>query len=374
LASRGYDVPEPLVWVTFIGLMGFGGAFWFAVNMSVATAMMPIAVAVHELGHALVGRAVGLRIFVMNLGQGLPLARFEVGRTRVVIGRFPLHGFVKMAPPGGDNQRLRMAMAILAGPLSHLIWIAPCALLLPSHFLSTDGWMAINQGFAPLHGFVLFNLFALLRNILPIGANDGGLLLGLLLAPRDLDVSEHFDIAEAMDHLERGEHAAALTLIDVAIARLPEESALVVNRALALLGLDRLDEALEVWETQFAKEDHPSRILLANNIAWTLAMRGRSEDMERADELSALVLRARPEWGNALGTRGAYRIASGDHETGERVVKRALATQGDPQNRADLLAWLVISRNAQGDLKGAAKFAAQMAVAPHPQLARRLKT
>jgi hypothetical protein len=373
LASRNYTVPEPVVWATFVFWMGFAGAFWLAINLCAATLLMPIAVLVHELGHALVGRLMGLRVFVINLGQGPPLCRFEVTETRVIIGRFPIHGYVRMVPEGGPNQRLRVGAAILAGPITHLLWIAAITLLWPTSFGSLEGWQAFNTQFAPLHGFVFFNILVFLRNLVPLGTNDGALLVHLILA-RQLHLSDAFDIALALDRLDRNDNEAALRLLDQAIAAHPEEDSLRLNRGTALLRLDRLDEALALWEPMYVDPSCPSarRLGLANNMAMALIFRGSTSDLDRANTLSSEALDAIPRDDGFLSTRGAYRIATGEHVVGERLVRRALKTLTDPIQRSECFAWLALSARASGKTRAAQRYTGLIDIPPHPRLQARL--
>jgi len=361
------------VWVTFVFWMGFAGAFWLAINLCVATVLMPIAVLFHELAHALVGRLMGLRVFVMNLGQGRPLFRFEVAQTRIIIGRFPMHGYVRMVPEGGPRQRLRVGAAVLAGPTTHLLWIAAMMGLWPASFGSLDGWQAFNTQFAPLHGFAFLNLLVFLRNLLPIGTNDGALLVRLILASH-LRLSDGFDIALALDRLDRNDNDEALQLLDAAIAAHPDEDPLHLSRGTALLRLDRLDEALATWEPLYAHPMCPEhqRLLLASHIAMALIFRESPGDLERADLLSTEALDALPRDEAFLSTRGAFRFATGEYAIGERLTLRALETLTDPIQRAECFAWLAYGAQASGKSRAYARYARQIDIRPHPRLHARL--
>ena len=91
--------------------------------------------AVHELGHLLMARLLGLRVDRFALGFGPPLLAFRVGRTRVTVGAIPLGGSVQihgMNPHGErlapedpasflSQPRLRRALVHLAGPLTNYL-------------------------------------------------------------------------------------------------------------------------------------------------------------------------------------------------------------------------------------------------------------
>ena len=89
---------------------------------------------VHELGHFLVAKWVGVRVHVFSIGFGPRLFGFRRGDTDYRISALPLGGFVKMAGenPGEEvtgapyefaSRSVRERMAIvLAGPFMNIIW------------------------------------------------------------------------------------------------------------------------------------------------------------------------------------------------------------------------------------------------------------
>ena len=62
--------------------------------------VLGILVFVHELGHFLAAKAVGVRVLKFSLGFGPKLIGKKVGHTEYMISAFPLGGYVKML---GDN-------------------------------------------------------------------------------------------------------------------------------------------------------------------------------------------------------------------------------------------------------------------------------
>jgi membrane-associated protease RseP (regulator of RpoE activity) len=55
-----------------------------------------LALVVHELGHALVARLLGVRVWSISLGRGPVLWKGMIGQCRVRIALFPFHGEVRL--------------------------------------------------------------------------------------------------------------------------------------------------------------------------------------------------------------------------------------------------------------------------------------
>ncbi|MDA1142223.1 MAG: RIP metalloprotease RseP [Planctomycetota bacterium] len=96
---------------------------------------------VHELGHFLVAKWVGIRVEKFSLGFGPTIFGFTRGDTEYVISYIPLGGYVKMAGemaiPGEDpkldeffgKKPWERAAVIIAGPAMNIIFAIPAAML-----------------------------------------------------------------------------------------------------------------------------------------------------------------------------------------------------------------------------------------------------
>ena len=160
----------------------------------------------HELGHATVGRALGLRIFEVVFGSGPRLVRARVGRTDIEARLFPFGGHTVMVPP--RPARVRLALGIVAGPSANLVVAAVTLLVWPR----SGPWVP------PL---VIANTIVLIGNLwpmrvaTPLGAvrSDGLALATLLRSPRD-----HLDDADALLHAAESRAALARGEADAAVA------------------------------------------------------------------------------------------------------------------------------------------------------------
>jgi regulator of sigma E protease len=67
--------------------------------------VLGVLVFVHELGHFLMARRLGVRVLTFSLGFGPKLVRFRRGDTEYAISAIPLGGYVKLAGENPDESR-----------------------------------------------------------------------------------------------------------------------------------------------------------------------------------------------------------------------------------------------------------------------------
>ena len=103
------------------------------INILAFLFVLGIVVFVHELGHFLAARRVGVRVLVFSLGFGPKLAKFTRGDTEYAISAVPLGGYVKMAGEQPDDERSGASdeflsktkwqrfQVLIAGPLMNVL-------------------------------------------------------------------------------------------------------------------------------------------------------------------------------------------------------------------------------------------------------------
>jgi regulator of sigma E protease len=95
--------------------------------------VLGVLIFVHELGHFVMARRVGVRVLKFSLGFGPRLAGFKRGDTEYVVSAIPLGGYVKMAGENPDDPRTgkpdeflsktkwQRFQILIMGPLMNLI-------------------------------------------------------------------------------------------------------------------------------------------------------------------------------------------------------------------------------------------------------------
>ena len=87
------------------GRIALEGSVVFAQYVASFIGILGILVFVHELGHFLAARRVGIRVLTFSLGFGPKLLKYKRGDTEYCICVLPLGGYVKMAGEATDEPR-----------------------------------------------------------------------------------------------------------------------------------------------------------------------------------------------------------------------------------------------------------------------------
>jgi regulator of sigma E protease len=113
--------------------MGNTSILWYVGAFAIALGVL---IVVHELGHYLVARWVGIKVLRFSVGFGKPLLSRRIGRdgTEWTLAAFPLGGYVKMldereGPVSGEELHRafnrqpvgRRALVVVAGPAANLL-------------------------------------------------------------------------------------------------------------------------------------------------------------------------------------------------------------------------------------------------------------
>jgi hypothetical protein len=133
----------------------------------------PILMVLHELSHAVVGRAVGLRVFGISLGTGPRVYSRGVGKWTVEFRVLPAGGSCRAGLTGGRAARWRVAAMIAAGPVFHLIVLL--ALLYAAPRVFEVAIPSLTGG--AFIGLFLINLLLLSGNLLPRNIKRDGQVL-----------------------------------------------------------------------------------------------------------------------------------------------------------------------------------------------------
>jgi hypothetical protein len=129
---------------------------WLALLLSMAVSTL-----VHEAGHVVAARAVGLRVPLLEIGHGRPIWRHALGPMQVVVHAFPMFGMTTLITPTMRRLRARLMAATAGGPLANvlLLWIAVS--------LIQAGVDDVGDRAAPMLSLALANAWMLFTSLVP---------------------------------------------------------------------------------------------------------------------------------------------------------------------------------------------------------------
>ena len=158
--------------------------------------VLGVLIFVHELGHFLAARRVGVRVITFSLGFGPKIVKFTRGDTEYCISAIPLGGYVKMAGENPDDPRSgqpdeflsktkwQRFQVLIMGPLMNLI----LAVLVTAGVLMNGAEIPAYQSKPPVVGHVTPGTPAQAA-----GIQAGDRIVSV--AGRDVDTWERFFIA-----------------------------------------------------------------------------------------------------------------------------------------------------------------------------------
>jgi tetratricopeptide (TPR) repeat protein len=130
--------------------------------------VMYVSIFVHELGHALMGRAVGFVVNSFGIGTGRPFLAFSVRGVRVFFCRLrPLQGLTFCWIPYLSPPRLRMVAFFAAGVLANSLVAVAAVMLLRSGVWGEPLWLSLT----------IINGILAIINLIPIERKVGNALL-----------------------------------------------------------------------------------------------------------------------------------------------------------------------------------------------------
>lgn len=311
-------------------------------------------VVIHELAHWGVGRLVGLRILAVQIGLGRTLRRFRFAGVPVSFHELPSVGLVWPAAPSLHLARTRWALMGFAGPATHVLWLLAAFFLADTWALEAP-WQ-FQEGVKPLASLALLNGIMLLVSLAPLSvggqATDGATLLALPFMKhherRALVTAQWW--VPAQRAFADGDLAAAGECLETGLAAHPGDPLLRALRADVRAARGEFDRAAEELRDLRRDPELEARLVpvVANDLAWTLALWGRPEDLAEAEARSAEAQSAVGELPAVLSTRGLVLLSLGKPEQAWPLLQNALSKTPEGWSRAAILYSMARAEHALG--------------------------
>lgn len=369
------------VWAGWLARPLWLPMIWAGIILAQYLALLP-----HELGHALMARAVGHRPLAIVCGGSRPIVDTKILGVRTLIGPAPEDGMAAYEPLDDRAPRLKSALIVAAGPVTNLFLALLCLVAL--------AWIdeAVKRSILAfsLLVFGLANAWLGLANLWPSAlstamgkaASDGAQLLSLWKDSLPGYQERRADALMIRSWFEfRDEqYARVLGTLDEVEAVKGNTPPIAVTRSAALCGLDRPHEASECLRRALASgEERISPDVLAmaqNNLAWASLMIDDPEDQAERLRLSSRAIEVLPWIFPVVFTRICVIAAASDPSPDEMDEVRMLMSRlddldmGKARRALPLMTGLLAA--AQGDFETAHRRLTEYRATPDPGMVVRV--
>ena len=340
-------------------------------NTAVMFGVAYAALAVQSVSVALAARALGDRLLMFTIGIGPKLWSRSIAHHTVIVRAVPVNTMQTLVTTRERGQRLRTAIASVAGWAPFAIGLAAIAALHPHSwtekyallarrlapdtlFLYVAGWIAVNGVFISLGTLARIRFFSNLDD-------------NMLKARRLLGHAY-----EAERQLEKGAFDQSIAAARRGLEEQPDDLLLQVNLAAALSHKGD-PEAFAITESWSGREMPAHLRGSCRNVrAWECYMRNDEALRAEADQASLEAMTALPDHPAVLDTRGHVLLWNGRPAEAEPLLRRAYIRGTGRSGKASAASGLAILCANAGRVDDAAIWLARARAQDiaHPLLAK----
>ncbi len=344
------------------GVEDFRYVGWGLLDAWMLSVCMSAMVLPHELGHALAGRALGVRIFSIRVGSGRPIFEGRLFGMPLTIRSLPFGGATVLGFQDRSAVRLKHWLISGGGPAVNAVFLAASLPFALRHGLGRETVLSPSLALVLAAG----NAVVLATNLWPQmvrGQPTDGLFL--LRAPfyTEADVERILVgsfVVEADILRGDGRLAEARRCLEGALATWPDQPFLRADLGLtqSLMGEHEAARAQFLAALGSASVPPTLTATLKSAVAWADLAAGPQERLAEADQLSREALEA-VGWDPSIkGVRGGVLVEQGRTEAGLKLLQDALrdADTIHPMARATFYCYMAMVLAGQGKLDEARPF------------------
>jgi tetratricopeptide (TPR) repeat protein len=312
----------------------------------------------HEIGHAVVGRIVGMRVFGIEIGKGRVVCEFRFCGMFWRFRTIPFGGVAYGASYSARFFRIRKSLSVFGGPLANLI-----ALCISIQILSLNRSPApkLLDDFVPIEIFALSNFLMLVFSLWPYMVNSvagripsDGLFLWKVWWFKDKQIEENLAARyylEAIEHQKQKDFVEAQKWLEDGLRRFPDNIRLKIHAAGSLFRLKKYPEALRAYALLIGRDKKNKNLdaLLLNDIAYTYLLIGKSELLHKADTCSRIAFEKLPWIIYCKGTRGSVLVEYGKYDEGLKLLHEAMKKHPEKSGQALNACYIGIAEARRGN-------------------------
>ena len=305
---------------------------------------------VHELGHAVAARLVGMRVFEIVIGTfGETLCRYRIGGVVVEIKRHPLDGYVLASHRSLQFLRLRDTVMTLGGPIANAVmgaaalWVQQQAQL---SYWSLEGGLLLFIGVTNL----LRALFSLYPREMTMGfgtlPSDG---LALIRTPflsfkERQELHADYYLREGLAARDVGDSTCCLRWLERGLREYPQHVGLKTWSGVVCLETNRCRQAHGTFRELLARSDleESERLQSCVYLVWTNLTIGDPQLLLEADTASQTAMQIAPDDLASQYARGSLLIQLDRLDEGLPMLQAAVAADSVPVHKAVGISFLAM--------------------------------
>ncbi len=331
---------------------------FFMIGVSVIVSIVP-----HELGHAIVARALGWKVYQIVIGLGKPLFKRRWYGILFEFRSIPVAGATFMTPTDTRWFRSKFFLSVLAGPAVNAMMVIGVILICQG----TLNYFDFDALPVPAQLFIGANVWIIIVNLWPYELksgfgvpNDGKQLLQTLaFTKKALQQVECARFTfEALLCRERGDLSGARAWCDEGLTLYPQNPSLLNFSAINDLDLHNYERARETFLKLAEIPDQPraARLVYLNNLAYADALTENPAWLAEADAYSRDAYAALPWMAAVVGTRGTVLVAMGQYQEGMKLLTKSIADAESPRNKAENCCYMALALHHSGNSDEAGKY------------------
>ena len=365
----------PLILVAGVSLRGgpvHPSSWW---NAPLGVLAMLAAITVHEFAHYAVGRLVGIRLALIEVGAGPQWRKFRVGTVPVIIFGVPVYSTTHWWSPKRTGLRWRLVITYLAGPAATAgLWLASVKM----NQSPVSDWLPGNDmlaGPALWANLVWANALTLLVSLSPFNvlgkrapySDIDKVIAYARMGDVDLNDLSQSGLINAINHAtEQKAFGMAAALVDDALRAAPNDLFLKYARGVVAECANDRGLAERCFRQVLASDAPPQlRAEVQCLLAGVLFQQQNEAQRDEAATLIAQALAALPDRRHARRTHGAILGWQGQSSAALDLLLPTFAEATRADERADIAAYVAMNYAALGDHTAAAKWLADAAALDH---------
>lgn len=306
-------------------------------------------IVIHELGHVVAARLVGIEIAHITIGHWRKVISFVIDTTTVTVRAAPASGYVLPKPTLHFYSVPRLAVFLLAGVVAEGLVAGFAVYARPDSEVLSFGEMLI--AFSHIN-FVCTGGYHVVSNLLPtmgwVGgekmASDGLQLLRLWTQRRERPAQRQFlvETQEVAALIKAKRFPDALRLLENLIRQYPTNHELTQLSGSIYVECGALDKAEEVWRDLLKQPIGSSSLAIAamDSLSCLPLYYGQMHLLNEADAWTSMALKRSPDAITLKGTRGSVLIELGRVDEGMAFLKEVIKRTDCPVDRVICSAYL----------------------------------